>query len=138
MMSISTAASRITGFVRTWAMAYALGVTALSASYSVANNIPNMIFELAAGGVLSSVFIPLFIERMQREGEDEAWRFASYVFNIVVVVLGLLAIVGTIWAEPFGERGCCITFVVRQQRGGRRISKRSGRGHLARRDIEPR
>jgi len=101
MMSVSTAASRITGFVRTWAMAYALGVTALSASYSVANNIPNMIFELAAGGVLSSVFIPLFIERMQRDGEDEAWRFASYVFNIVVVVLGLLALVGTIWAEPF-------------------------------------
>jgi len=101
MMSVSTAASRITGFVRTWAMAYALGVTALSASYSVANNIPNMIFELAAGGVLSSVFIPLFIERMQRDGEDEAWRFASYVFNIVVVVLGVLAVIGTIWAEPF-------------------------------------
>lgn len=101
MMSVSTAVSRITGFARTWAMAYALGVTALSASYSVANNIPNMIFELAAGGVLSSVFIPLFIERMRRDGEDEAWRFASYVFNIIVVVLGVLAIVGTIWAEPF-------------------------------------
>ncbi len=101
IMSISTATSRITGFVRTWAMAYALGVTALSASYSVANNIPNMIFELAAGGVLSSVFIPLFIERMQREGEDEAWRFASYVFNITVLVLGIVAVIGTLWAEPF-------------------------------------
>lgn len=100
-MSLSTAASRITGFVRTWAMAYALGVTALSASYSVANNIPNMIFELAAGGVLSSVFIPLFIERMQRDGEDEAWRFASYVFNITLIVLGIVAVIGTIWAEPF-------------------------------------
>lgn len=101
IMSISTAASRITGFVRTWAMAVALGVTALSASYNVANNIPNMIFELAAGGVLSSVFIPLFIERMQRDGEDEAWKFASYVFNITVLVLGVIAVIGTIWAEPF-------------------------------------
>ncbi|TDB38957.1 MAG: murein biosynthesis integral membrane protein MurJ [Actinobacteria bacterium] len=100
-MSISTATSRITGFMRTWAMAYALGVTALSASYSVANNIPNMIFELAAGGVLSSVFIPMFIERMQRDGEDEAWKFASYVFNITVLVLGVVAIAGTVWAEPF-------------------------------------
>ncbi len=100
-MSVSTAMSRITGFMRTWAMAYALGVTALSASYSVANNIPNMIFELAAGGVLSSVFIPLFIERMQRDGEDEAWKFASYVFNITILVLGVVAVIGTIWAEPF-------------------------------------
>lgn len=82
-------------------MAYALGVTIISSSYSVANNIPNMIFELMAGGVLSSVFIPLFIERMQRDGEDDAWRFASYVFNIIVALLGVVALVGTIWAEPF-------------------------------------
>ena len=100
-MSISTAISRITGFARAWAMAYALGVTIISSSYSVANNIPNMIFELMAGGVLSSVFIPLFIERLQRDGEDDAWRFASYVFNIIVLVLGVVAVIGTIWAEPF-------------------------------------
>ncbi|MDO9556794.1 MAG: murein biosynthesis integral membrane protein MurJ [Coriobacteriia bacterium] len=100
-MSISTAISRITGFVRSWAMAYALGVTIISSSYSVANNIPNMIFELMAGGVLSSVFIPLFIERMQRNGEDDAARFASYVFNIVVLLLGIVAVIGTVWAEPF-------------------------------------
>ncbi len=100
-MSISTAISRITGFARSWAMAYALGVTLVSSSYSIANNIPNMIFELMAGGVLSSVFIPLFIERMQRDGEEDAWRFASYLFNIIVLILGVVAVVGTIWAEPF-------------------------------------
>lgn len=82
-------------------MAYALGVTIISSSYSVANNIPNMIFELIAGGVLSSVFIPLFIERMQRHGEEDAWRFSSYVFNIVILLLGIVAVIGTIWAEPF-------------------------------------
>lgn len=100
-MSISTAISRVTGFIRAWAMAYALGVTIISSSYSVANNIPNMIFELMAGGVLSSVFIPLFIERFQRHGEEDAARFASYVFNIIVMALGVIAVIGTIWAEPF-------------------------------------
>jgi len=100
-MSVSTAISRVTGFVRSWAMAYALGVTIVSSSYSVANNIPNMIFELIAGGVLSSVFIPLFIERMQRHGEEDAWQFASYMFNIVVLLLGIVAVIGTVWAEPF-------------------------------------
>ncbi|MDO8949350.1 MAG: murein biosynthesis integral membrane protein MurJ [Actinomycetota bacterium] len=100
-MSVATAVSRITGFIRTWAMAYALGVTVLSASYSVANNIPNMIYELVAGGVMSSTFIPLFIERLQRDGEDEAWRFASYVFNITVLALSVVAIIGMVWAEPF-------------------------------------
>ena len=40
--------SRITGFVRTWAMAFALGSTLLASSYTVANNLPNMLYELVA------------------------------------------------------------------------------------------
>jgi putative peptidoglycan lipid II flippase len=100
-MSVSTLVSRITGFVRTWAMAYALGVTAIADSYDIANNLPNMVFELLAGGVLSSVFIPLFLERMQKDGEHDAWRFASYVLNIIVLVLGAVALIATVWPDPF-------------------------------------
>ena len=100
-MSVSTLISRITGFVRTWAMAYALGVTAIADSYDIANNLPNMVFELLAGGVLSSVFIPLFLERLQHDSEEDAWRFASYVLNIIVVVLGAVALVATLWPHPF-------------------------------------
>ena len=100
-MSVSTAVSRVTGFARNWTMAYAMGVTLVSSSYVVANNIPNMIYELVAGGILSSVFIPVFIERMQRDGEHDAWKVASYVFNLSLVVLGLVALLGTVFAEAF-------------------------------------
>lgn len=100
-MAVSTAVSRVTGFARTWATAYALGVTLVAASYSVANNIPNMVFELVAGGVLSSIFIPVLIERGSLHGEDDAWRFASYTLNLTMLVLGLVALAGTIWAGPF-------------------------------------
>lgn len=99
-MSTSTLVSRLTGFVRTWAMAFALGLTAIADSYDIANNLPNMVFELLAGGVLSSVFIPLFMERMQKDGEEDAWRFASYVLNIIVLVLGAVALIATIWPGP--------------------------------------
>ncbi|HZL04405.1 MAG TPA: lipid II flippase MurJ, partial [Coriobacteriia bacterium] len=78
-MSVSTTVSRLTGFVRTWAMAYALGVTLIADSYDVANNLPNMVFELLAGGVLSSVFIPLFMDRMQHADSEDANRFANSV-----------------------------------------------------------
>lgn len=100
-MSVSTFVSRLTGFLRTWAMGYALGVTALADSYDIANNLPNMLFELLAGGVLSSVFIPLFMERMRKHGEEDAWQFASYVLNIIVIVLGAIAAVATLWPQPF-------------------------------------
>lgn len=100
-MSASTFVSRLTGFMRTWAMGYALGLTALADSYDIANNLPNMVFELLAGGVLSSVFIPLFMERLKQDGEEDAWRFASYVLNIIVLVLGAIALIATIWPQPF-------------------------------------
>jgi putative peptidoglycan lipid II flippase len=101
MMSVSTTVSRLTGFVRTWAMAYALGVTLIADSYDIANNLPNMLFELLAGGVLSSVFIPIFMDRMQKEGADDAARFSNSLLNIMVLVLGAVALLGTLWPEPF-------------------------------------
>lgn len=100
-MSVATTLSRVTGFVRTWATAYALGATTLAASYSVANNIPNMIFELVAGGILSALFIPTFMELQEREGEERAWRFASHVFNLAVVSLGFVALLGFLLPQPF-------------------------------------
>ncbi len=50
IISICTIISRITGFARTWAMAFALGATFVSSSYQVANNLPNMLYELVMGG----------------------------------------------------------------------------------------
>lgn len=100
-MSVATALSRVTGFVRTWATAAALGATALASSYNVANNIPNMIFELVAGGILSALFIPTFLEVKEQEGERAAWRFASHVFNLSVLTLGIVAIIGILLPQPF-------------------------------------
>ncbi len=100
-MSLSTTISRLTGFLRTWAMAYALGVTAIADSYDIANNLPNMIFELVAGGVLSSVFIPVFMEQKERHGDKAAWRFAASVLNVILLILGAIALIGTLWPEPF-------------------------------------
>lgn len=98
---MSTALSRVTGFVRTWAIAYALGVTALAASYNVANNIPNMIYELVAGGVISSLFIPIFMEQWESRSHKDAWAFASTLFNITTLALAVVAVAGTFWAEAF-------------------------------------
>lgn len=98
---MATLLSRITGFVRMWATALALGATAISSSYNIANNVPNMIFELIAGGILSSLFIPTFMDVKKERGEKGAWRFASHVFNIFVLILGLVALLGTLFPEPF-------------------------------------
>lgn len=101
MMSSLTAMSRVTGFLRIWATAFALGATDLMSAYSVANNIPNMIFELVAGGIIAALFIPSFMDAREDGGDESAWRFASHVFNLAVISLGLIALIGTLWPQPF-------------------------------------
>ncbi len=100
-MSTATTLSRVTGFIRMWATAFALGAGGLMSAYSIANNIPNMVFELVAGGILSSLFIPTFMELRAEKGERGAWEFASHVFNIFVLLLGLIAVVGVLLPRPF-------------------------------------
>jgi putative peptidoglycan lipid II flippase len=100
-MSVSTAISRITGFLRIAAQAFALGYGFLAASYVVANNIPNMVYELVAGGILSSLFIPVYMERLAKHGKEDARTFASSTFYVAMLALGLVSLVGTLWPEPF-------------------------------------
>ncbi len=107
-MSVSTLVSRMTGFVRTWAMAVALGVTMTStgaipvaSSFNISNNIPNMIYELLAGGVLSAMLIPIFMERLEKDGQEGAFHFIRSLFNLAFVVLGLVALIGTFLPYPF-------------------------------------
>ncbi len=97
-MSVGTTLSRLTGFLRVAAMAYALGVTEtrLADSYNVANTTPNIIYELALGGILSSVFVPVFVEWLESRGPDEAWESARTVLTFTALVLGIVMVVGIV------------------------------------------
>ncbi|MDR0458911.1 MAG: murein biosynthesis integral membrane protein MurJ [Coriobacteriales bacterium] len=98
VMSTATFISRITGFIRTWAMAFALGNTVLTAAFTVANNLPNQIFELLAGGIISSVFLPVYLDQREKRGEKAASEYASSLFSISLVVLGSISVLATIFA----------------------------------------
>jgi putative peptidoglycan lipid II flippase len=96
VMSVGTALSRITGFLRLAAMAYALGVaeSRLADAYNVANTTPNIVYDLALGGIISSVFIPVFVERMESRSHDEAWQTARTVLTAAGIGLTTIAVVG--------------------------------------------
>ncbi len=100
VMSVGTALSRATGFLRTAAAAAVLGTTLLSDTYNVANTTPNIVYELVLGGILTSVFIPVFVEWLQTNGEEEAFELARRVLTLVLIVLVGVAILGMVFAEP--------------------------------------
>ena len=91
-MAIGTAASRGTGFLRTVVIAAAMGLT-VGDSYNVANTIPNIIYDLLLGGVLTSVVVPLLV-RAERDGQEEGEAYAQRLLTIVVATLTIVSVVG--------------------------------------------
>jgi putative peptidoglycan lipid II flippase len=100
VMAVGTSLSRVTGFLRLTAMAFALGITEtrLADSYNIANITPNIIYELALGGVLSSVVVPVLVEWMQTRGRSQMWEVARKLLTLAVVALSAIAIIGIVFA----------------------------------------
>jgi len=98
VMSVGTTLSRITGYLRLSAQTAALGVSALGNTYATANTTPNIVYELVLGGILTSVFVPVSVEWLQKHGRDEAWMVADRVLTLALVVLSGVAILGAIFA----------------------------------------
>ena len=98
LMSACTLVSRATGFIRTWAMAFALGNTVMAAGFSLANNLPNMIYELVAGGVLSTAFLPIYLQQRNQSSCEAASAYASNLLSIALVLLGGISLLASIFA----------------------------------------
>ena len=87
-------ASRVTGFVRVLAIGAALGTTFLGNTYQTSNLVSNILFELLAAGLLSSVLVPTFVGFIDKERHDEAAHVAGAVLGVVLAVLGVVLAAG--------------------------------------------
>lgn len=100
MMSALVIVSRITGFIRTWAQAFALGTTLLASCYTVANNLPNQLYELVAGGMLVTAFLPVYLGCKQRAGQEGANRYISNLLSIILLLMGIVTVACIALAAP--------------------------------------
>lgn len=98
LITVATLGSRVTGLLRTWAMAFALGNTLITSAYQVANNLPNVVYELVAGGLLGAAFLPVYLMQKEKFGAEGGHQFAANLLNIIVIILGVLALLATVFA----------------------------------------
>lgn len=92
IQAAGTTLSRITGFGRVFALAYALGAGLVADTYTLANETPNMVFELVIGGVLSGMVLPEFVRQLRGKDEAEGWRAVSAVITVSLVACATLAL----------------------------------------------
>jgi murein biosynthesis integral membrane protein MurJ len=98
VMAVGTLGSRLTGFLRTIAQSYALGAIGIGEAYNLSNTLPNAVYYLALGGILTSVIVPLIVNANQRDrgrgGYDQR------IFTLVTLALLGVTLVAELAAVP--------------------------------------
>src|SRR5215472_2310396 len=89
--------SRGTGFLRTLVIAYVLGVGAVSTAYYNANTLPNAVYDLMLGGILTSVVVPLLVNAAKRDA-DGGEAYDQRMFTLATMALAALTLVATLAA----------------------------------------
>ncbi|GGK74021.1 lipid II flippase MurJ [Ornithinimicrobium pekingense] len=95
-----TLVARAVGLVRWFVFSKAVGATCVGQVYMTANQVPNVLFEVAAGGALAAVAVPLVSAHLQRGDEQRADRTASALLTWSLTVLLPLAALVALAAGP--------------------------------------
>ena len=98
-MAAGTLVSRVTGMLRTLAQAYALGAVFLADAYNVANSLPNAVYNLMLGGILTSVIVPLLVSAAGRDA-DRGEAYEQRMFTLLAVALLVITVAATLAAAP--------------------------------------
>lgn len=98
-MGAGTLTSRLTGLAKLAALGYALGFTHLADAYNLANTTPNILYDLAVGGLLSATVIPVFVHRLTTTtSQRQAWKDISATLTLAACALVVVSVVFVILA----------------------------------------
>ncbi|GAA1694136.1 lipid II flippase MurJ [Glycomyces endophyticus] len=95
-----TVASRLAGFGRTMVFTWAIGLGTLGTAYQTANSIPNIIFELVAGGALAALVIPLLAAPLARNDPKQVSHIASALMTWALTILIPAGLLVAAFARP--------------------------------------
>jgi putative peptidoglycan lipid II flippase len=99
VMALGTVASRLTGFLRTVVQVAALGTLHLADAYNNANTLPNVVYNLALGGILTSVIVPLLVNAAKRDA-DHGEAYDQRMFTLATMALLGVTVIATAAAVP--------------------------------------
>jgi putative peptidoglycan lipid II flippase len=109
IFALATGLSRILGLVREIVAAYYFGAAGKINAFTVAFQVPNLVRSLVADAALSSAFVPVFSELLEKGDRKRAWRVASSLFWLMLLGLGALTalfiLIAPLVIAPFGDPG---------------------------------
>lgn len=111
LIAALTILARITGFGRILVFSRTVGQTCLGDTYQTVNTVPNIVFEIIAGGALASLVVPLLARAVSDGDADRAGRISSALLTWTVLLLTPMAVAVAVFAEPIsalllGSKSC--------------------------------
>lgn len=98
---IITLISKILGLLRDIVFAKYYGTGYIATAYFAAIRIPTQLLDIGLSAAITSTFIPVFNEILQKDGKDNANRFAGNFINIIAVIATIISVIGIIFSEQF-------------------------------------
>ncbi|MBU0974858.1 murein biosynthesis integral membrane protein MurJ [Patescibacteria group bacterium] len=99
VIALANILSILSGFVRTRVILTYFSEEIVTA-WTLAFQIPDMLFQLLVFGALSASFIPIFLSVKKNNNEETAFKMSSIVLNILMLVFAIASIVIYFYAEP--------------------------------------
>jgi putative peptidoglycan lipid II flippase len=98
LVGASFALAAVAGLARNVVIARQFGIGADLDAYYAAFKVPDLLFTVVAGGALATAFIPVFAAFLADGDRQGAWRLASAITNLVVLVVSALALAAALAA----------------------------------------
>lgn len=98
VVSLAVMGSRLLGLAREMAIFYYFKTKFAASAFHLAFRIPNFLRDMFGEGILSKAFITTFIATETEEGEAAAWDLANRIFNLIVIVLAGIVVLGIVFA----------------------------------------
>ncbi|NQU77334.1 murein biosynthesis integral membrane protein MurJ [Candidatus Falkowbacteria bacterium] len=92
IIAVFTIISKFIGLLRDRLIASSFGAGDTTDVYFASFRLPDLIFNTLVLGALASAFIPVFIS-VWSKNKTQAWRVANSIFNLILIILGALALV---------------------------------------------
>jgi putative peptidoglycan lipid II flippase len=99
-LALSAFLSRALGYVRDAIISGKFGMTGQSDAYIQSFFIPDLLYQLLAGGALAAAFIPVFTNYLATGKEEDAWKVFSVVATILLPVVTFFVIAAEVLAVP--------------------------------------
>lgn len=99
IMMVAILLSRVLGLVRDMVISGLFGQGRNTDIYYAAFKLPDLLFYLIAGGVISAAFVPVFVDYLSKDKKEDAWELFSIIATVLAVIVAGFILIGEIFAR---------------------------------------